>query len=304
MKEYMNSHSKKIIWVGGVFVGFLIIVLVTIMNQSNRDSVSLTHIHGLGFTNDGTQLIIPAHDGLMSYSEGRWQPMEGNKHDYMGFNLVDNGFYSSGHPAPGSELENPLGIVKSIDNGKTLELLDFQGVEDFHGMAVGYKTHTIYAINSQPNLKMNTVGLYISRDETKTWNKSGLNGLTGDMSSIAAHPTDSETIAIGTSSGVFVSNNFGENFVRLALEQEVTAVAYGINGDLFIGGRTVLLRQTGNEIIPVVTPFLNSNDMITYIAQNPLNMNEIVFTTSTMNVYLSRDNGISWTKIVEVGRGL
>ncbi|MFX3637324.1 MAG: F510_1955 family glycosylhydrolase [Candidatus Pristimantibacillus sp.] len=304
MKEKMKANSKKFIWVGGVFVGFLFIVLVTIMYQSNRGSVSLTHIHGLGFTSDGKQLIIPAHDGLMSYSEDRWQPMAGKKHDYMGFNLVDNGFYSSGHPAPGSELENPLGIIKSIDNGKTLELLDFQGVEDFHGMAVGYKTHTIYAINSQPNLKMNEVGLYISQDETKTWNMSGLDGLTGDMTSIAAHPTETNTVAIGTSSGIFVSNNFGEQFVRLSVEQEVTAVAYGISGDLFIGGRTVLLRQTGKEIIPLVTPFLDSDEMITYITQNPKNENELAFSTSTMNIYFSRDRGISWTKIVEVGKGL
>src|SRR3546814_19465798 len=41
------------------------------------------------------------------------------EHDYMGFATTREAFYSSGHPAAGSNLINPFGLIKSTDAGKT-----------------------------------------------------------------------------------------------------------------------------------------------------------------------------------------
>ncbi|MBN2981809.1 hypothetical protein [Cohnella algarum] len=93
----------------------------------------------------------------------------------MGFSMVDDGFYSSGHPARGSKKKNPFGIVKSTDEGRSLETLTLYGEVDFHGMSVGYKSHTIYIFNLEPNSAIETTGLNYSTDEAKSWTMSEMN---------------------------------------------------------------------------------------------------------------------------------
>jgi hypothetical protein len=100
-------------------------------NITFEDS-SLTHVHGLGYSTNGSFIMIPAHDGLKVFKEGKWGSLTGDKHDYMGFSVVNKGFYSSGYPAEGSSLKNPFGIVMSEDNGKSLNILDLHGEIDFH----------------------------------------------------------------------------------------------------------------------------------------------------------------------------
>jgi hypothetical protein len=38
-----------------------------------------------------------------SSADGKWKEAPGEMHDYLGFSMADNGFYSSGHPAPGTK---------------------------------------------------------------------------------------------------------------------------------------------------------------------------------------------------------
>jgi photosystem II stability/assembly factor-like uncharacterized protein len=42
--------------------------------------------------------------------------------------------FASGHPWPGSDLPNPLGLIKSTDGGKSWEPLSRQGESDFHAL--------------------------------------------------------------------------------------------------------------------------------------------------------------------------
>jgi hypothetical protein len=279
----------------------LLTVLILVTGCSKASKISLMHIHGLGLSNDGKQLIIPAHDGLLVYSDGKWSAMEGKKHDYMGFNIVDNGFYSSGHPATDSGLKNPLGIVKSIDNGKTLQRLDLYGIEDFHTMAVGFKSHTIYVYNPKPNAKMDSSGLYYSTDDTKTWNKSEMNGLSGEPFTIAVHPSESATVAIGTKERLFISKDFGNHFEALARTSLTTALTYGKQGTLLIGGMNSIVEQNGNDSISIKIPALDQDDAVAYITQNPVNENEIVFATFKKSVYRSSDKGATWNEMIHFG---
>lgn len=299
-----RSIIRNKFWVWGIIGLILIITMLVIFNRSKDESVSLFHIHGLGFTNDGAQLVIPAHDGLVSFTNDRWKIIEGAKHDYMGFNPVDTGFYSSGHPERGSNLKNPLGIVRSNNYGKTLEFLDFYGIEDFHGMAVGYNTHTIYLFNPRPNDKLRASGLYVSLDQTKNWEMSSLSGIEGNILSIAAHPTNEAAVAIGTSVGAYLSTDFGNKFDKLPIEQEVTAIAFGSNGDLFVGGKRIIFRSVAGEITPLSVFSLSSDEKIEYISQNPRNENEVAIATSALNVYISNDHGRNWDQIAKRGESL
>ena len=50
-----------------------------------------------------------------------------------------------------SNLKNPLGIMKSTDQGNTLEKIKFYGEIDFHYLAASYYNHTLYVYNEHPN---------------------------------------------------------------------------------------------------------------------------------------------------------
>src|SRR2546423_10862068 len=91
-----------------------------------EDSVTLTHVHGLAYSPDGKRLMVPSHHGLAVYESGQWSKAPGPEHDYMGFSTTANYVYSSGHPAPGSGLVNPFGLLCSRDGGKTWQKLGLE----------------------------------------------------------------------------------------------------------------------------------------------------------------------------------
>jgi hypothetical protein len=68
-------------------------------------------------------LVVPAHVGPAVFRGGRWSTAPGAPHDFMGFSGAKNAIYSSGHPAPGTPLRNPLGLMKSTDGGKSWQQL-------------------------------------------------------------------------------------------------------------------------------------------------------------------------------------
>lgn len=276
--------------------------------SNSTPKVTMEHIHGLGYTSDGKQILIPAHTGLVAYSEGKWSNVDAPKNDYMGFAAVDSGFYSSGHPGAGSNLKNPIGIVKSSDMGKTLTKLDLEGSSDFHGMTVGYKTHTIYVLNAQPNAKMKSTGLYYTKDDAKTWSKSEMNGSSGEPLTLATHPSDDKVIVLGSKEGLYLSNDSGNHFEKLLPGLVVTSLAFSNNGELFIAAansQTMLqFNLSSKDKKEIKLPALDKDDAISYIAQNPINPNEIVLATFKKDVFISKDAGTKWTKIADKGNGI
>lgn len=106
---------------------------------------------------------------------GHWETPESEKHDNMGFPTVDDGFYSSGHPAPGSDKKNPFGIVKSTDEGKTLQFLDLYGQVDFHNMAVE-KSDEWNKRRAHCFSRASKSGVYLSKDFGQNFEKIIANG--------------------------------------------------------------------------------------------------------------------------------
>ena len=54
------------------------------------------------------------------------------------FEATANHIYSSGHPAAGSGVVNPFGLLRSKDGGKTWDKLGLEGESDFHVMATDW----------------------------------------------------------------------------------------------------------------------------------------------------------------------
>lgn len=93
------------------------------------------HVHAVAKEPASGRLLLATHAGL--FAEGR-EAFErvGPAIDLMGFTVAGpNHFYASGHPQPGSDLPNPVGLIESRDGGQTWQVLSRGGTSDFHAMA-------------------------------------------------------------------------------------------------------------------------------------------------------------------------
>ena len=272
-----------------------------------QSPVTITHVHGLAYSTDGKQLMIPSHHGLAVFADGSWSKAAGPAHDYMGFSATRNSLYSSGHPAPGSGLTNPFGLIKSGDGGKTWRKLGLEGESDFHTLATSYETNAVYVVNHQPNSRMSQAGIYYTLGDGLKWQRAQARGLQGKLTGIAVHPKNAKIVAAGTEQGLFLSRDSAASFQPLVSGKQVLAMAFDLDGRLvrFSGhaGKATLAEVAlypGAKPDDIALPAMNE-DAVAYIAQNPAQRDEIAVATFKRNVFVSKDRGRSWKQIAKEG---
>jgi len=272
-----------------------------------QPSLTLTHVHGLAYSGDGARIMIPSHHGLAVYEKGRWTMAPGPQHDYMGFAATSKHLYSSGHPAQGSGLVNPFGVIRSRDGGRTWDKLGLEGETDFHLLATGWNTNTIYVWNPAPSSRMRKPGLHYTVNEGFAWKPAQAAGLQGEPHALAVHPDQSATVAVATSKGVFVSRDAGDRFAPVLERTEGLAAFFDLDGQhLWVStfdGRPQLARLplAGGANTQVALPRL-TDDAVAYIAQNPAARSEYAIATFAKFVYLSKDAGRNWLQIANRGK--
>jgi hypothetical protein len=264
---------------------------------------NLEHVHGLGYAGNQNAVFFASHDGLKVYENGIWFKTKELNNDYMGFNAVNKGFYTSGHPGKGVNLPNPLGLKRSFDNGETLEDLALEGESDFHAMGVGYENHIVYVLNGHPNSLMGK-GLYVSKNNGETWNELKADQLGEKIFSIAVHPTNEEIVAVAGQEGIFLSKDGGQQFNLITSSKQGTAVFFS-NDALWYGAfgqEPVLVKYSIDRGDEEEMDLPNmAEDAVMYVAQNPQNESEIVFISFKGSVYLSGDGASSWKALVIEG---
>ena len=268
--------------------------------------VTLTHVHGLAYSADGKRLMIPSHHGLAIYEGGKWSKAPGPQHDYMGFSATASGIYSSGHPEHGSALVNPFGLLRSRDGGKTWEKLGLEGESDFHVLATSWNTNAVYVWNPAPNSRMRQAGLHFTLNDGFAWKRSAAAGLEGDVRAIAVHPDDAKTVAVASSSGLYLSRDSGERFAKLASDGEGLAAFIDLHGkEVWFSSfarqsKLARVPLEGGPAVSVALPPLKE-DAVSYVAQNPARRTEYAIATFQRDVYVSKDAGQSWTRIANRG---
>ena len=207
------------------------------------------HVHGLSVSTTG-QVLLATHDGLFDITK---QPAAkiGATNDLMGFTGgTDHGvLYASGHPGEGSDMADPLGLIRSTDAGKTWETLSRQGESDFHALTatksgiVGFdgalrtspdgKNWTAAAGDFVPavlagNPTSDTVlattpqGIRRSTDGGKTWTTVD----SGPVVQFAAFASPAEAVGIEPDGTVHTSADAGATWTRKGkIDDTVQAVA-------------------------------------------------------------------------------
>jgi hypothetical protein len=263
----------------------------------------ITHIHGLGYPNNQGALFIATHHGLKVYSQGKWFETVSNNHDFMGFQATASGFYSSGHPEKGSDLENPLGLLRSEDLGESLQQLSFYGESDFHHMSASYFSESIYVVNTHPNSKIGS-GLYFSQDMGRTWTESEMEGLPATSAhALATHPKLAKIIGISTPEGMYLSHDSGNSFSLVSEALPVGALLIKDESVLYViheNNELQLLEQSleSDDTQEIKLPPINNDDAILYLAVNPHNEDELSICTVKGSVWMTKDNGKNWLNII------
>lgn len=267
----------------------------------------VSHIHGIGYVGNESELYIATHEGLVKYVDDKWFEDRNNKHDYIAFEPLNNGFYTSGYQYSNSNVKTPLGIIRSVDEGKSIEFWQFYGETDFSHLTAGYNQQSLYVINEIPNQKLNK-GLYYSLDKGVTWTQSLLYGLTTSaVSRIAAHPSEPNILAVSTKVGLFYSSDFGDNFKLVSEPNMITTVYVEENSLLYssIEGEDVFLNEMSmdsSQVSRISLPKLLKENPITNISSNPKNREEVTITTLRDDIFLSLNRGKEWTKISSYGK--
>lgn len=280
-------------------------VLASLLPATAQAIIELRHAHGIGYSADGSQILIPNHYGIAVYSEGRWSKVAGPAHDYMGFVVTRDFIFSSGHLAGSRGVANPLGLMRSGDGGQSWTALGLQGQVEFHLVAASYLTNALYLYNAEPNAVMPRTGIYrMVGDRLIGWRTAAGRGLPGKIGMLAVHPTEAATIAAATTAGLFLSRDGGDQFEPIAAGPRATAACFSLDGDAILVGT---LKGTQPSLLRIAIkdglrkelslPEFFGRDAVANIAQNPVRKTELALITFERAVFVSSDGGKTWKRI-------
>ncbi|RZU62875.1 F510_1955 family glycosylhydrolase [Zhihengliuella halotolerans] len=195
-------------------------------DADERGPADFGHIHGLHA--DGDDLLIASHhglfvsgidgvgaDGLMP--DGNGPEPRGPLIDLMGFAAGGDALYASGHPGAGTDLPDPVGLLRSDDDGATWEPLSRTGQSDFH------------ALTAAADAVVGFDGALVRSEDGQEWEE-----IAGpDAFALAGHP-DGDTVLATTQEGLWRSADAGKTWAEPSGGPLLQYIAFG-DADTAVG---------------------------------------------------------------------
>jgi hypothetical protein len=166
------------------------------------------HIHGLGVDPGDGALMIATHTGLFRLAESaeRAERVTDRRQDTMGFTVIGaNRYLGSGHPdlreAAERDLPAHLGLIESVDGGRSWEPVSLLGEADLHVLRA--RRERVVAFDALGGR------LLVSRDHGKTWSeRRAPDGLID----LALDPRDDNRLLATTTQGMAESEDDGRSW--------------------------------------------------------------------------------------------
>ncbi|KNH16309.1 BNR/Asp-box repeat-containing protein [Arthrobacter sp. ZBG10] len=176
-----------------------------------------SHVHGLSVNPETDRVLLATHDGLFDVAKSPATKI-GDTKDLMGFTAAaDEGvFYASGHPGPGSDLPNPMGLIRSVDGGKTWQQLSRQGESDFHALAAGRSGIVAYD------------GSLLTSPDGKTWSAA----TAGFVPAVLAGNPETDTVLATTEDGLQRSTDGGKTWKLITTAPVIRFVAFASGSEV------------------------------------------------------------------------
>ena len=180
--------------------------------------VPSAHVHGLGRDPSSGKVLVATHDGLFVY-EGASPARVGPVIDLMGFTVAGPGhYYASGHPGPGTDLPQPVGLIETRDGGRTWTVLSRGGESDFHTLTATGETVVGFD------------GAVRSTADGRTWNTANLNMEPRTL----AGSRSGTTVLATTEDGLMRSTDSGSSWRRVGKAPLLLMAAFG-DGESVVG---------------------------------------------------------------------
>ncbi len=312
MKKSRSSKSKNKKYVLLGIVSIIVIGIIVSYTSGSQDNTSDSKspllgswmdIHGVGMFLSGTDdtLYLATHNGLFKKELDGWKLVGNDKSDLMGFSISSKEgiMYSSGHP---SAMNGNLGFRISTDNGNSWTMISKvkDSPVDFHAMT---------ASRALDGLVYGSPGggseLFVTLDEGTSWRS-----LTPPdrIVSLAADPLTPDRVYAGTVSGLYVSDDKGQQWQKINSNAEVgtiTGIGFAMDGKTMyvfssLDGKGVIYKSiTGGEImVKTQGQITNTGAVFNFTPGRNGEMYatamERVSSGTASSIYMTNDGGDTW----------
>lgn len=159
------------------------------------------HLHGIAVNPADGKLYLGTHVGAMVVGDDEVSRVGRTTIDLMGFAAAGpDHFYASGHPGPGDDLPNPVGLIESKDGGRTWSVLSRAGESDFH--TVGAASGVVVGFD----------GAVRSTRDGRSWTTGAADVA---PASLAVSPSDAAVVIATTQHGPVRSTDGGAGFTHV-----------------------------------------------------------------------------------------
>ena len=244
-------------------------------SAATLDSVS--HIHHVKVIEN--KILVLTHEGLFELVGKNDMKLIGkNRIDVMGFTSLGKLLFASGHPAIGSKMPNPIGLVKSLDGGLTWKSVSLVGKVDFHFLEGAGSD--LYGADSQ------TGKLMYSSDSGKTWKDLGENTFTD----IAVSPKMSGMAIAVKDSELLLTEQAFKSTTKIKNALKITQIEWRKSGLYGLGGSSLYKSTNSGKTWTKLSTFKGVPGILSASDQ-------MMLVTVGSDIYTSNNEGKSFKKI-------
>jgi photosystem II stability/assembly factor-like uncharacterized protein len=195
--------------------------------------------------------------------------------DLMGFSISEGIFYGSGHPGPGQNLPDPLGVLVSVDGGQFWFPDGVTGEVDFHLLKVAGETMVGVAAN---------YGIVISSlDGGQTWSKIEFPSLT----SFDLDPENGREMLLASEGVLLKASAVGKPLEPVATPTTVNLIEWSDSGVYYATMTTIFLSPESDGNFTALSEEFNNISALAADAGAIIVMDD-------QGVHVSKDNGTTF----------